>query len=1379
MKQQFTPLKRITLLLFALAISTQCSFAQNVSTEGTDFWLGFMQHNAPGGADLRIFVSTSQDTVTGTISVPTLGVVQTFTLGANSNSAFEYDLPSSVESRVTSNTVNFKQQNSIHIETDNPISVYALNKAGQYSADATIVLPTVTLGKQYYATCHRESLGGNLDTEILIVGVEDNTDIEVVPTANLRGSVSAGNTLTINLDEGETYFIKSGGDLTGTKISTSNGATSDCKNFAVFSGADRVNVGNCSPGLDHLFQQAYPFKAWGQNFTIVPFQDRSGDLVKIVASEDNTRITINGGAPISLNAGQSANRTLSSVSEIEGSKPISVTQFSRSAGCDGGTFGDPFMITLSPNEQLLKKITFSAFPVFDDNPGSFTYYVDILSPTDGSSTVELKDGSGTPIALSFTPVGNGFSYSQVTLSVTGEHTITSDSGFIANVYGFGEFPNDFESFGYTTGASLNNLNFNIISVDSGQIITDDTEILCLGNSISFSPEIDTTTFKFFQWDMGDGSMYTAKDVEHVYNSPGIYNVQVTASTALGDCATEQTAVKTVEVTKSDFDIIGPVSVCPDVNDIVYTNFNPKGDYSYTWSVVGGDISSGATADTVRVNWHSTNPNASIMGIAVDELGCDDTTLLDVIINETLDPLAPTGEDSVCYADLKQKYTAILANGNGYDWYVEGGTLSEDTSNPDGNTVYVTWDTTATEWKLWFREYNFADTLCAGVSDTFYVATILPEIKELALDITAVTCFGNTDGAFSYSAQGGIGLLSYIYENDTLPSGISESNIAAGNYTVQVLDEVGCAIFPDIVVPQPDSIVLNITANDLSCYNDSSGSILVEPTGGTLPYTFDWDAPITADTSFIDGLSIGQYKFTLIDSNNCEQESPLIDISQPDSITFTINGLDSVCQFTSAKSYTITDNGNDSTYTWIADGGDIEIGTGTKSVDIAWGEAGDRQIKVILTDSLGCVSDTNVFAVEVYALPQPAAPTGADTLCYVDSANVEYKSVVQTGRSYEWFVEGGVINEGKFDTLATVTWNTTSITHKIWFKEYVTADPECLVYSDTLEVTILEQLTSEIVSTDISCFNGADGTITVTPSGGAGNYSYEWTHDASLLDSVASGLTIGDYSVLIKDGFGCEITLLAELEQPSAALNIDVLTNVPVDCNGEATGELEVKVSGGTPPYSYLWDDPLNQTTTTITSLTANTYTFTVTDTNNCVLSDTVTITEPDPFTYTLDTVPSLCKENEGEATIHGNGGTPPYSFVWSSGISNGNSAINLPTGSNLVIVTDDNGCEYEADAYIASKEPELEFPRAFSPNGDGLNDEFQFIYTCDGNISVTIYNRWGDVIFKTTELGTWWDGTSGGQEMPQGVYTYRMVYYVELDGKLYRQEKSGAILLIR
>lgn len=1387
------PLVSKTILFFVLMFfSIGFVKAQNVSTEGTDFWFGFLPHDGPGGEELTVFISTSQDTVDGTITIGT--TVQSFSLGANSSPSFQYTIPSGLETSVTSSNRNTVNNRSIHIETvrrngiiNTPISVYALNKAGQFSADATIILPTNTLGKKYYATCHNENAS---PSSIVIIGTEDDTDIDIEPTEDILGGVTAGNTTSITLDKGETYLIESSGDLTGTKITTSNSTTGDCKNFSVFSGVNRTPVGGgCGFSQDHLFQHSYPVKTWGQNFTVLPFQDRSGgDIIKVVSSEDNTLVTINGTAPFLLDEGEVREININSVRLVSADKPISVTQLSKSVGCDPvNGIGDPFMVTLSPNEQLLRRVTFSAFPVFTND---FTYYVDIVSPTDGKSSVTLTDGTGVALPLTFIDLASGFSYAQVTLNIDGNHFISSDSGFIANVYGFGSGLNEFESFGYTTGASLNNLNFSIISIDTGQLVDDDTETLCLGNPISFSPDIDPT-FQFFEWDMGDGTVYDTKDVTHVYNTPGIFNVTVKAFTSLGDCGSEQAALKTVEVKRADFSIRGPASVCPDKNPITYTVLNPNGNYNYKWSIDGGTILSGQNTDTLVIKWGGPNSSAFLEGIATNDLGCEDTTRLEVFINNILDPAKPIGPDSVCYAGITQKYEALLAPGNAYEWFVTGGTLTDDTANPDGNTVLVTWDTLATVHELWYKEFNLIDTICAGISDTFSLVTILPEIKQQSLTTVDVACFGDATGSFDFSAQGGIGNLNYVF-GDTVPNRRLETNLIAGTYTVETYDEVGCSIFQDIEITQPDSIIISASVQDAICFGESTGHIDLTVTGGVAPYQYDWGTASTQDTAFLDQIPTGDYRVELTDDNGCIILSDTIFVSEADSLEFSLIGLDSVCEGSVNNQYTVVDD-DDHKYFWFVDGGSVND-TATNpspSAFITWWDATstNNQIKVVSFNSDGgCWSDTLVYDVSIHEFPTPSAPVGlTDSLCYHDTLTHQYQANFTSGHGYEWFATGGEVMLDATDPtgpIVNVKWST-STTRIVWFREYVIGDENCDSPSDSLIVTVLPEEFGAIAMTPVNCFRGSDGEILISKNGGIGDYTYDWAHDTSLDSARATGLVAGNYSVEIQDEFGCFNELSILVTEPDQPVFVDQVTIDSVDCYGDSTGRINLIVKGGTAPYTATWDDVAAQTGLRPRDLPAGTHTVIITDNNQCVLTESYTISESTPFSYMVtDTLPSRCKVPEGFARISASGGTAPYSFNWlTTGGDNGNEATELPTGENALIVTDDKNCKYDATVYINSIAPEIYEPNAFTPNGDGVNDVFNLVYTCDGNGLLNIYNRWGDLVYSTTDLLEGWTGKSNtgttAQDLPAGAYIYHLRYNIVLDGIPYEIERKGSIVMIK
>ena len=1375
--------KKLVVVGLLLFLSTTRAFGQNVSTEGTDFWLGFMPHMTLNNLELSIFIS-AKDTVNGSIFIPG-NPEQKFTISPNSTT--EIVISPSDWADVVHSRENAVRSKGIHIVTDNRVSVYELNKRNVFSADATIVLPTVSLGKEYYAVTHTDSIftapNGNTYTSypasFLVVGVVDNTQIEITPTKDLIGGQPGGVPFTITLNQGQTYLVQSLTDITGTRLATLNGSTGDCSNFAVFSGCERTYVGKCGAGQDHLIQQMYPTKAWGKDFIFVPYQQRrGGDLIKIVASEDATTVNISGEPPVILNDGDSYQGVIDGVRTITSDQPISVTQFSKSADCDGA-LGDPFMIALSPNQQLLNKITFSAFPVF--SPNDFTYYVDIISPTAGVNGMIL-DGTNIGPQFNVVPGNPAFSYAQIVDLDTGNHLMQSDSGFIAYVYGFGTGSNAFESFGYATGASLNNINFSISSIDSGQFIIENTSDLCFGNEIDFSSNLDTT-FKIFAWDMGDGTTYTTSDVEHTYTASGEYNVTLIASTSSGDCGSQQSISKVVNVQIPEYDLYGPRSVCPDAMELDYWMINVGAeDYDYVWEVSGGALVSGQGEDSIKVNWFGTNPSAYIKVTVNDNIGCVSSKTFPVRINRVLDPEMPSGPDSVCYNDLTQVYEAIFANGNVYEWYIEGGTLAPNPSDVNGNTTLATWDTTATEWKIWFEESNVFDTLCTGVSDTFFLKTILPEFKA-NLQVDPISCFGEVDGSIALFPSGGVGGYTFTWQQDTSIHVSALNNLGAGIYIIEVQDTFGCTILPEVELIEPDPLVLSFDKVNVLCFDDSSGNINITIAGGTEPFQYDWGSMSSLDTAFLDSIPMGNYQVNVTDANGCKVSSPQIIIREPDPLSFTLSGPDSVCQFSSGKGYTVTDDDND-TYFWLVEGGTIEGGQGTKNISVTWGgDNTNAAIKVVAQNSDGCTSDTVIYDVLVFEFPQPAAPIGIDSLCLHDTLGIQYTTGFTTGHDYNWFIEGGNLTIDPSDINGTTTlvdWQSAA-TRKIWFQEFVTAEPVCNVYSDTLTVIVLPEVTGEMSFTPVSCFEGSDGTATATISGGNADYTYTWSHDATLDAATVTGLTSSIYDVHVEDGIGCEIDLSVEVIEPSSALVIDQLELIDIVCHGDSTGEIEITTFGGIPPYVLTWDDPNTTLGNEALNLPAGTYHATLVDSFGCVEIDTFTIAQPDSFTYVLDTIPSSCRLTDGVATINVSGATSPFHYDWlTTSIYNGNTGENLAPGSNMVVVTDSSGCSYNVDAYINNKPPEIYYPNTFTPNGDDTNEEFKLIYTCDGEITFTIYNRWGDVIFQSFDMDKGWKGTSdNGQEMPSGLYPYRIVYKTTLDGRSYTIEKLGGVMLIR
>ena len=220
------------------------------------------------------------------------------------------------------------------------------------------------------------------------------------------------------------------------------------------------------------------------------------------------------------------------------------------------------------------------------------------------------------------------------------------------------------------------------------------------------------------------------------------------------------------------------------------------------------------------------------------------------------------------------------------------------------------------------------------------------------------------------------------------------------------------------------------------------------------------------------------------------------------------------------------------------------------------------------------------------------------------------------------------------------------------------------------------------------------------------------------------------------------------------------------CNGGVDGAAFATVTNGQPPYSYQWTT--GATSPTILGLAAGSYGVTVTDANGCTALQEATISQPSKVVLSLNVYTfegghnvSSKEATDGSATASATGGTPPYAWLWSTG-DNTSAVSGLGVGDYWIVVTDANGC-VDTMSFKITPPFVVNIPVAISPNGDGLNDVFaiEFLEDYPEN-ELIIFNRWGDIVYKTDNYQNDWNGTStaalqiGKNELPDGVYFYQL-----------------------
>ena len=886
--------------------------AQGISTEGKEFWVGFMTNwlQSPDNPVILELYISADDTTSGVITMPLQPQFTPIPFIVYPNVTRQINIPTSLAMATGTNIIENK---GLYVKAENTISLYAMNKR-QYSADMTVVLPTFSLGNNYYVLSHWED-GNRLnnefsDAEFLVVAITDSTEVEISPSVNTLGGNPANVPFRVMLHKGQTYQVRAKADLTGSHIYASK--NSNCNNFAVFSGNMYTQVGKCGTlnGHDHLYAQMYPTNTLGKNFIVVPLENRfGGDVIKLLATQDNTTIKANG-QTYGLNAGKFVQLLSDQIMQVSSDKPITVGQYSRTMDCDG-TLGDPFLIPISPNEQMLKKITFNAPSIATLSRYSLNIVIkkfDIPSITFdnvkvGSAFIEIQ--------------GSEYAYARIG-TVGGNHTIRANGGFIAYVYGFGQN----ESFGYATGASLGNLNVDFTVNDQNPITPIDS--LCLGSPITFYAVADSV-YKTFEYRFGDGGyLFTDRDtsVTHQYSKPGEYLVEMRAYTGIDDCSggNQEIARKKIRVIEPSAKIFGPRSVCPNTTNVEYTLVS-KDIKSYQWIAQGGTIVTPALNDSVKVNWGVTNSKAGLQFITTNRYGCvADTVRYPVKINIKLDPEAPFGPDTLCSGAITNiPYSAYYTSASVYQWASDFGTIS---SGNGTNKVNVSWDS----WglgKLWFNQVSVTDTVCDGMSDTLSVyiqrnpseigqilverdTFYLGENIDLSLDVDSLYKFANwefDDGTMYDTISSGT-QLSHIFNCDGLHT------IHAIAYdTGTVCSDTRAILVREIYIIPPEVEIKSVSVSDsrsdaivisIMWHNDifySKKLTLFRRKTGDIGWSIvaNLDA---GQTNFIDtNLEPHKYSYEYkIETNgDCPQpisadphQSILLEISQDKQISATIN-----------------------------------------------------------------------------------------------------------------------------------------------------------------------------------------------------------------------------------------------------------------------------------------------------------------------------------------------------------------------------------------------------------------------------------------------------------------------------------------------------------
>ena len=826
-----------------------------------------------------------------------------------------------------------------------------------------------------------------------------------------------------------------------------------------------------------------------------------------------------------------------------------------------------------------------------------------------------------------------------------------------------------------------------------------------------------------------------------------YYCVITQTNGIGCNVTSNTGAIVVNLAPTI--VTPPVSstVCaggtPTILSLTYAN--GVGTPTYQWfsnttnSNVGGTAIAGATNATY-------SPSGVTAGIFYyycqvtfpDLIGSCATIFSDFVtvdVNQT--PIIASQNITICsgatFTITPNNSTGdIVPLGTTYTWSTPiinpigsvTGAFAETTAQNDiSQTLINTITTTATV------TYTVIPSIgsCIGLPFTITV-TINPATNANAIT-SDITCFGINNGSIVTNITGGIPFstgvpysISWTGPNGFTSSDATINSLEPGVYTLSISDAGGCPILNNFTINQPSDILITTDINtNITCFGSENGMIAITVLGGVGNYSYTWTkngAPYAVSED-ISNLSPGIYVISVTDTNNCGPKTATFTISEPPIIAISlVNQTNIACFGASTGAITVSTVGGtvaiDYNYLWSGPNGFTSTNQNLTNLF-----AGIYNLTV--TDDLGCNKNLSITLTQSTEIIINATTT--PIVCYGDN-NATIAVTISGGNApyqIQWSNLAVGLNQNNLspgDYIITVT------------------DDLGCQKGLTINIPSPPIFSVSPVVTNISCFGANDGSIVLNFVGGIAPVNLVWS-DGSPAGITRNNLGPGTYSVIITDSKPCTIARTFIILEPQPLVLSSNITNA-LNCSDANSGAINLLVSGGTPPFNYLWNN--GTTTEDLTNVPAGNYSVTVTDSRGCVKTGIYSITRPNPIVVSVTTTTTANCDNY---TVTQNfaaqvtGGVPPYQFNWSSGTVSGDSNQLMTTTENGLITltaTDAIGCTaiYSLNVVI----PELGNP-TFSTSSIGfvsyginsISDPIQFTSTITGDYISVLWD-FGDGTFS-------------------------------------------------
>ncbi len=646
----------------------------------------------------------------------------------------------------------------------------------------------------------------------------------------------------------------------------------------------------------------------------------------------------------------------------------------------------------------------------------------------------------------------------------------------------------------------------------------------------------------------------------------------------------------------------------------------------------GDPASGAANTSATSNPSHTYTTPGIYTISLTQTGgpCNPPGVIThtiLIMNSAI----TASTNVTCFGGNNGSAAVTPTNGTApytYAWLPTGGTGATGTALTAGI-------------------FSVTVTDAVGCKKTSTVTITQPPVLNLSINSNNTTC-GSAVGSATVTATGGTPNYTYSWTSGAGTSSVATA-LAAGAYSVTVTDSHACANFITTTISSSGGPTITLTSTNVACFGGATGIATANAVGGISPYTYSW-SPTGGTAITASGLVAGNYNIIATDASGCVGSAAIV-ITQPLApVTAVVSSTNITCNGLANGLASVNASGGTAgyTYNWLPSGG-----TGSSANTLS-----TNVYSVTVTDTKNCTATSTVN------ITQPSMLTASVMVTNItcNGANNGSSTVIASGSNggytYNWLPSGGNstsainLSTGNYSAVVTDSKGCTKIT------AFIIGQPTAI--------------TTNAISNNVMCNGQTTGSVSVTASGGAGGFTYNWQPSASTNSNV-TGLGAGVYTVIVTDANGCTKTTFATISQP-AILNVSPLNNQNI-CKGQSA-VLSANINGGTPAYTINWQ-PINSygTNVTVTPTITTTYSVIATDNNGCAsLPAIITVSVAASVSLTVNSNVNVCNSALTTLTASAFGGSGNYQYNWTPSNANTSSITFTASNNQLYSVSVNDGC---------------------------------------------------------------------------------------------------------